>query len=252
MSRRPGAVPSEPPSILGGVTARRSPFALLAASLSAALLAVSLVGCTAAGPSPFAATGHPTPTPTAPQRQVVAAAIGDSIAIGNGVPADDAWPLLVADHFGWTLSDFAESAAGFTAPGLNTHIFDDQVSAVIRLHPDVVIVGATRNDVFAPTATLRTAATAALQRLRAALPDARIIGVSALWGSDQMPSQVPVISATVKAAVLGVGGMWVDLGQPFAGHPELVQKDHVHPTVTGQQLIAKRIVAAITPQLAKG
>ena len=176
-------------------------------------------------------------------------AIGDSIAIGNGVPAEDAWPLLVADRLGWTLTDFGESAAGFTVKGLNTHTFDDQVSATIRLRPDVVIVAATRNDLFASTASLRTAATAALERLRSALPEARIIGVSALWGSDPTPAQVPVISRTVQAAVLDVGGSWVELGQPFAGHPELLISDQVHPTVEGQQLIADAVVRSIDSQL---
>ncbi|WP_285117175.1 GDSL-type esterase/lipase family protein [Leifsonia sp. fls2-241-R2A-40a] len=229
------------------MTARRSPLALLIA----ALVSVSLVGCTAAAGNPFSTTSTPVPTPTSSQHSVTAAAIGDSIAIGNGVPAEDAWPLLVAQRFGWTLSDFGESAAGFTAKGLNTHIFDDQVSAVIRVHPDVVIVGATRNDVFAPTATLKQAATAALQRLRAALPKAKIIGVSALWGSDATPAQIPVISQTVKAAVLSVGGSWVELGQPFTGHPELVLADHVHPTVQGQKLLADRISRVIAADLAK-
>ncbi|WP_374010844.1 SGNH/GDSL hydrolase family protein [Leifsonia sp. LS-T14] len=233
------------------MTTRRSargPFATVL--LAATALAVVLTGCTPAGPAVFTPDATASPSPTAaPRAPLTAAAIGDSIAIGNGVPADDAWPLLVADHFGWTLSDFAESAAGFTAPGLNTHIFNDQVSAVIRLHPDVVIVGATRNDVFAPTATLDTAATAAMQRLRTALPHARIIGVSALWGSDPTPDQIPVISATVKEAVLGVGGSWVDLGQPFTGHPELVLADHVHPTVEGQELLAQKVITAVQSQL---
>ena len=228
----------------------RSPLARLAAAVtSAVLIAASLVACSTAAPTPpTASDARAASAPTASSKSVIAAAIGDSIAIGNGVPAEDAWPLLVAQHFGWTLSDFAESAAGFTAPGLNTHIFNDQVSAVIRVHPDVVIVGATRNDVFASPAALSTAATAALKRLHAALPHARIVGVSALWGSDPTPAEVPVISQTVKAAVLAVGGFWVDLGQPFAGHPELVLADHVHPTVEGQKLLAQRVSDAIAAQ----
>ncbi|WP_244528290.1 MULTISPECIES: SGNH/GDSL hydrolase family protein [unclassified Leifsonia] len=229
---------------------RRTPLARLTAAVtSAVFIAASLAACTSGAPTtPTASDARTTSAPTASSKPVIAAAIGDSIAIGNGVPAEDAWPLLVAQHFGWTLSDFAESAAGFTAPGLNTHIFNDQVSAVIRVHPDVVIVGATRNDVFASPATLSAAATAALDRLHAALPHARIIGVSALWGSDPAPAEVPVISQTVKAAVLAVGGSWVDLGQPFAGHPELVLADHVHPTVEGQKLLAQRVSSAIAAQ----
>ncbi|MDR6970236.1 SGNH/GDSL hydrolase family protein [Leifsonia shinshuensis] len=230
------------------MTTRRSPLASVAALLAAALLGVSLVGCMAATQAAPTAEPVPVPSPTSTPRPVIAAAIGDSIAIGNGVPAEDAWPLLVAQRFGWTLSDFGESAAGFTVPGLNTHTFDDQVSAAIRVHPDVVLVGATRNDLFAPTSTLKADATAALRRLRTALPDARIIGVSALWGSEPAPAQVAVISATVRDAVLDVGGSWVSLGQPFSGRDELVLADHVHPTVAGQRMLATTIANSIAAQ----
>ncbi|MGO4535589.1 SGNH/GDSL hydrolase family protein [Leifsonia sp. 2MCAF36] len=230
---------------------RRRARGLLAALLSAAALATALAGCTPAGrnasPAGAVTAGSHSSDISMPTA-VTAAAIGDSIAIGNGVPAEDAWPLLVADHFGWTLSDFAETGAGFTQPGLNTHVFNDQVSAAIRVHPSVVIVGATRNDVFASTAALKKAATAALKRLRTALPHARIIGVSALWGSEPPPSQIPVISATVRDSVVAVGGSWVEIGQPFLGHRDLVRADHVHPTVEGQKLLARTIEHAIAAQ----
>ena len=244
-------VPRGEAAILTGVTSRRLLRARLATLLAAGLAAAALTGCTASGQAAMSdPSSSATPSPTrSASKPVIAAAIGDSIAIGNGVPAEDAWPLLVADHFGWTLSDFAESAAGFTAPGLNTHIFDDQVSAVLRVQPDVVLIGATRNDVFASTQGLKDAATAALKRLRVGLPHARIIGVGPLWGSDTPPAQIAVIDATVKQVVLDAGGSWVELGQPFTGHPELVLKDHVHPTVEGQKLIAKKIVDGISPQL---
>lgn len=234
-----------------GVTTRRSPLALLATALiTASLVTASLAGCSVAGENGARAGTEPAPTATADQRPVTAVAIGDSIAIGNGVPAEDAWPLLTARRLGWTLTDLGESAAGFTVKGLNTHTFDDQVSATIRLHPDVIIVAATRNDVFASTPALKSAATAALQRLRTALPDARIIGVGPLWGSQQPPAQIAVISTTVKAVVLGVGGSWVELGQPFTGHPELLIADQVHPTVEGQHLLADTIAAQIAAQTA--
>ncbi|SEA88770.1 GDSL-like Lipase/Acylhydrolase family protein [Leifsonia sp. 21MFCrub1.1] len=231
------------------VRSRRPRSPLLAAFLALAIGTV-LSACTAFGGASSPTVGShsttaPSPSATASPRTVTAAAIGDSIAIGYGVPASDAWPLLAADRLGWTLNDFAESGAGFTVPGLNTHTFDDQVSAVIRLHPDVVIVGATRNDVSAATPALDRAARAALHRLRDALPHARIIGVSALWGSDPAPAQVPVISRTVREAVLDVGGSWVELGQPFEGHPGLLISDQVHPTVEGQRLIAGAVVRAI-------
>jgi acyl-CoA thioesterase I len=218
-----------------------------------AATALALTGCAVVGTTPTAPpTTSPTPSAVATPAPVTAVAIGDSIAIGYGVPAQDAYPLLVADHYGWTLTDLAESAAGFTVKGLNTHIFDDQVSAAIRLHPDVVLIAATRNDVFAQTAALQEAADAALKRLRVALPHARIIGVSALWGTTEMPAQVPVVSETVRSAVLGVGGSWVDLGQPLSADPSIVLADQVHPTVEGQQRLAALIETGLSKQLIRG
>ncbi len=54
-----------------------------------------------------------------------------------------------------------------------------------------------------------------------------------------MPSpQTPVVAGIVRTAVLSVGGHWVDVGQPFQGRLDLVQKDDIHPTADGQKLLA--------------
>lgn len=232
--------------MLWGVTNRR-PRHRVATALLAGALALSTVGCTAAGGQ----AAQPTATTTAESRSPTAAAIGDSIAIGYGVPADDAWPLLVAKRLGWDLTDLADSASGFTRKGGSSHTFDDQVSAVIRLRPDIVVVGATRNDVDAPPATLKAAATSALERLRAALPDARIIGVSPIWGADAPTAQLGSVRATVRTAVLDVGGSWVDIGQPFTGHPELLI-DSKHPTVDGQEEVATAVAEKVAALIARG
>ncbi|NUU06757.1 SGNH/GDSL hydrolase family protein [Leifsonia sp. C5G2] len=226
----------------------RRPRHLLATALLAGALVLSTAGCTATGGQ--AAQPTATATATAEPRPVTAAAIGDSIAIGYGVPADDAWPLLVARRLGWNLTDLADSASGFTRKGGSSHTFDDQVSAVIRLRPEIVIVAATRNDVDAPPATLAAAATSALERLRAALPDTRIIGVSPIWGADTPTPQVGTVRAAVRAAVLDVRGSWVDLGQPFTGHPELLI-DGKHPTVAGQQQVATAVADKVAALLSR-
>lgn len=224
--------------MLSAVFAR--PITRIAAAAIAAIVITVTAGCTSlAGGAPLTATPSPSPAASGvSDAPVRAAAIGDSIAIGNGVPYDDAWPFLVAKEFGWTLSDFADSASGFIAPGLNTHTYEAQVSQAIALRPQVVIVAATRNDTLGSTVALKNTATAQLQRLRTALPDAVIIGVGPIWGAGQPTPQTPVVGKIVKAAVLSVDGTWIDVGQPFQNRLDLVQKDHVHPTVAGQQLLA--------------
>ncbi|MEJ1229601.1 MAG: hypothetical protein WDM88_01560 [Galbitalea sp.] len=45
--------------------------------------------------------------------------------------------------------------------------------------------------------------------------------------------------------VAAVGGEYLDIGQPLAGHREWLQFDDVHPTVQGQQVLAQAITAAL-------
>lgn len=177
-----------------------------------------------------------------------AAVIGDSIAIGWNVPAEDAWPLIAAERLGWNLTDLAEGAAGFTKPGVNTHDFDDQVSAAIRLRPQVVIIAATRNDAAtattAPT-TVKTATQNAIDRLSNALPHTTIIGMGAVWGAIPPPSTASVMDDALKSAVVGAGGHWLAIGQTFLGRADLMQTDGVHPNTAGQTLLGKTVADAI-------
>lgn len=207
--------------------------------------ALALAGCTALPTS----DASPTPTSTT-ATQPVAVAIGDSIAIGVGVPAEDSWPLVAASRLGWNLTDFGEGGAGFTTQGVNTHVFDDQVSAAIRLRPQIVIVAATRNDAYAlstgtPAATLRKATTAAIDRLAAALPGTTIVGMGSVWGATAAPATANVVDSALKSAVLSVRGHWLTVGPIFLGHPSLMQKDGVHPTLEGQALLGRAVADAI-------
>lgn len=235
-----------------GTTGRRPALARRAAALLAVVAALALTGCSAfpsAGPvstpSPTATNGGTAGTvPAGP----TAAVIGDSIAVGWNVPAADAWPLVAATRLGWNLTDFAEGGAGFTRPGVNTHDFDDQVSAVIRLRPQIVIVAATVNDAAtaasSPT-TVKQSTAAAIERLSAALPDTTIIGLGAVWGSTKPPASASVIDDALKTAVLSAGGHWLAIGQTFLGRADLMQPDDVHPNSAGQELLGRTVADAI-------
>lgn len=234
-------------------TARRGSTVRVAAAALAAATALLLSGCATSSTDSLststpsgAATSRPQTTTTGMPTAVV---IGDSIAIGMGVPADDAWPLVAATRLGWNLTDFAESGAGFTRPGVNTHLFDDQVSATIRLHPQVVIVAATRNDIRSATsdpASLNAATSAAIDRLTIALPNATLIGMGAVWGATPPPSAASVIDDALRSAVLHAGGHWLDLGQPFTGRTDLLLADGVHPTSAGQSLLGRKVAEAVS------
>ncbi|MEY9854387.1 lysophospholipase L1-like esterase [Leifsonia sp. EB41] len=131
---------------------------------------------------------------------------------------------------------------------MNTHDFDDQVSAAIRLRPQVVIVAATRNDAAtaasAPGTVTRDTA-AAIDRLSTALPHTTIIGIGSVWGATAAGRTATVVDEALKSAVLGVGGHWLPLGQTFLGQPTLLQADGIHPTSAGQELLGRTVADAI-------
>ena len=236
---------------MAGSTRRGGRIRLAATAVVAATLLL-LSGCSLTSidsrASSTPSTTAPSPAHTTTTGMPSAAVIGDSIAIGWNVPADDAWPLIAADRLGWNLTDLGEGGAGFTKPGVNSHDFDDQVSAAIRLRPQVVIIAATINDaataLVAP-GTVKTETRAAVDRLANALPDTTIIGMGAVWGATAAPTVASVMDDALKNAVLGAGGHWLAIGQTFLGRADLMQTDGIHPNAAGQALLGRTVADAI-------
>jgi acyl-CoA thioesterase-1 len=151
--------------------------AVTATAFSALLLgAIALSGCTTVSSVPGVAVGpavkgkdHPT-----------VAVIGDSIESGTGLRPAEAWPALVAVDRRWELENYSVPGAGFVAQGGDEQDFGAQVDQAIALRADVVLIGASDNDLGRDVSAVSAAMTAALERLRTALPHARILGFNAL------------------------------------------------------------------------
>ncbi|NEN06698.1 SGNH/GDSL hydrolase family protein [Diaminobutyricibacter tongyongensis] len=176
---------------------------------------------------------------------VTAVAIGDSISHGRGVLPAQAWPEQVASTRKWALDDVAISGSGFVKEGWGGFTYDAQVDTALKLHPRIVLIAATRNDLTIGDQLLRAKTTQLLARIRSALPDATIVGTSAIWGDDRPPVRLSAVDALVRQAVIGVGGTFLDLGLPLAGHPELLQADHIHPNAAGQSVVAGVVERAL-------
>ena len=233
----------------------RTRIALLGpAALTVALLA--LAGCSAAPTArplaadprstavaaPAAGTGHADDT-----EPVDAVAIGDSIAFGKGVAPSQAWPALIAAEHGWRLTDLAVSGAGFVKPGWNGTTYRQQVDQALRLHPEVIMLAATRNDREQDPAQVTANADGMLRELRERFPDATIIGVTGIWGSDQPPATMTTVDGIVGDAVRDVNGTWLDIGFPLVGHQNLLQPDGIHPNPAGQKVVAQTIESKLRP-----
>ena len=211
----------------------------LAVTAHSALLlgASALSGCTTASSAPGVAVGpavsgngHPT-----------VAVIGDSIESGAGLRPAEAWPALVAVDRQWELENYSVPGAGFVTHGDDEQDFGAQVDQAIALRADMVLIGASDNDLGRDVYTVSAAMTAAVERLRTALPHARILGFNALTGEASDDDLAPLNEA-LHDAVTAVGGHWLDLGQPYRGQAGLVQNDGEHPTPAGQQAIAAAVL----------
>jgi Lysophospholipase L1 and related esterases len=203
-----------------------------------------LAGCSlgAAG-SASGATAISTPTPASHHVVVV---IGDSITGGHGLAPDQAWPVLLARKQGWALTNLGTDGAGFRQQGSSGETYDAQVSDAAELHPDLVIVSGSTNDLGQSADDLMTVTRAEMAKLRAALPHATIVATSTIWSDTDAPPQVDSISDQVRTAAEQVHGIYIDIGQPLFGHPELMQSDDVHPTAAGQRVLADAIDKALT------
>lgn len=209
------------------------PLATLATALAALLLGtVALSGCAAAS-GPGLALG----ATVNGGRHPVVAIVGDSIESGLGLEPFEAWPALVAVDRRWGLQNFSEPGAGFVAVGPSNQDFEGQIDQAIAAKADVVLIGASDNDLGQDTATVAKAMAAAVERLSDALPKAHLVGYNALTGEASDSDLAPLDDA-LRTVITAAGGRWVDLGQPYRGQLGLVQDDGEHPTLEGQQAIA--------------
>ena len=53
------------------------------------------------------------------------------------------------------------------------------------------------------------------------------------------------IDEQVRTALLAVNGIYLDIGQPRAGHRSWLHTDEIHPTARGQQQLATVVAGSI-------
>jgi acyl-CoA thioesterase-1 len=119
------------------------------------------------------------------------------------------------------------------------------VEKAANLHPDIVLISGSSNDLGIADDKLSGATIAAMKELRNENPHAKIVGISTVWGDTLTPAQIDDINDQVRGAVDAVGGIYLDIGQPLAGHRDWLQADDVHPTAKGQRVLANAIRGAL-------
>jgi len=187
-------------------------------------------------------TASPTPTPTLPPFTVDSdvVTIGDSIMAGYGLDdAADAWPTLLGQQTGAEVANDSCSGAGFVSVGDCGTDFAGLVQRAVTAKPELVVVQSSDNDFGSDPTAVAQATQQTVSQIHQALPDATIVGFSTMWDQPgDVPAEVAQTSTALQQAVTSVGGTYIDVGQPLAGHADWLQADSEHPTVAGQQVLA--------------
>lgn len=184
--------------------------------------------------------------PAPPAKVVI---LGDSYTVGVGGDGT-AWPSTVATELGWEVVNLAAGGTGYaTDAGMagcgREHCGDYlEQSKAIAEAPDVIITAGGRND---SSKLIGAAALKLFTSLHERFPKAKIIAISP-WADDDPPTAGLTESTTaLRAAAEKAGVDYVDSGQPFVGHPELISADGIHPNAAGYA----RLSAVLAPLLAK-
>lgn len=201
---------------------------------------------TAANPGPIA---HPAPAPT-PDTRPLLVCFGDSLTAGFGTNPGQSYPDFLQedlDKAGYHYHVVNQGVSGATSKDGVLRL-----PAVLALHPAAVIVEFGGNDGLRglPVPAMR----ANLDRILAALKasGAKILIAGIILPPDYGPDYVNQFIATYPA----LGAKYQAPVYPFLlkgvyGVPGMMQRDNIHATAQGNQIVAKNLLPAVEPLLRK-
>lgn len=186
------------------------------------------------------------------------AVIGDSYTEGSGEggTGPNSWPqlaqgLLASEGIGVVADVAAEGAAGYGHIGLGGDLFRDLATRVVRPDDALVVFFGSRNDEPVDPVTFVALAAATLLQARLTAPAARFLVIGPLWPIQEPPLAVLRIRDTLRDLAGLIGAVFVDpiAEDWFAGRPDLIGKDGIHPNDAGHVYMADKIAPFMYDQL---
>jgi acyl-CoA thioesterase-1 len=175
---------------------------------------------------------------------------GTSLTAGLGLEPDSAYPMLIQrkiDSAGLPFDVTNAGVSGETSAGLL-----DRLDWLLRGDFRVLVLETGANDGLrgVPTATLRANLAAALDRIKAARPDAKIVVVQ----MEALPNLGPKYAAEFHSLYRDVTRAKGVTLIPFlldsvAGRRDLNQGDGVHPNDRGEHIVAGNVWRGLKPVL---
>ncbi|MBY3791308.1 SGNH/GDSL hydrolase family protein [Rhodococcus fascians] len=228
------------------MTARRT--VLISIAVSVLVVAFSgIVGWQIGSRSEAPQAATPPPV-SIPDSVPVVAFLGDSYSKGIGASSNgQRWTTLVSAEMGWSELNLAEGGSGYTTSYLGQKTdYGIKLDVVAAAQPDVVVVSGGRNDYEAGTASVTGAVASSLfAAIKAAAPNTEVIVTSPIWDSTEPPAEFATLIDGVKAATASAEARYVDIGEPLADHPDMIDPDGLHPNNGGHQIIASAVVSAL-------
>jgi len=186
------------------------------------------------------------------------AIIGDSYTAGSadGGNGPSSWPalagqLLAREGVEVDADIAAEGGAGYGQRGSRGSIFQDLTAQAARRNDALVVFFGSRNDEPVDPQTFPALAAGTFQLARFAAPGAKILVIGPPWPTASPPPAVLKIRDSLRDQATLAGATFIDpIGQGwFAGLPNLIGPDGVHPTDAGHAYLAEKIAPLIFDQL---
>lgn len=160
---------------------------------------------------------------------------GASLAMDQ---VQDRWPTLVSRHFGWREVNAGCSGSGYTQTGQSCTTYRERVDRMLEEDPEVIVVSGGISDLGSTRGEIEAAVQATFRTLADTFPDARIYAIGAVGSAPLDTLSVAELNQIVADQSAKVGAVYVDLGDPLAGRPDLLSVDG-HPNAQGHAVIAE-------------
>lgn len=202
------------------------------------LMYLSATSC-ASEPQPVPAT--PPPAAPSPAAEPLVVFLGDSLTAGYGLPAELAFPALVADELRDRRRPVRFVNAGVS--GDTTTGALERLDWVLKQRPDVLVVALGVNDAFRGQPVGRVEANLRAIVRRAKSSGARVLILGMRLPTNYGPDYADAFGALYERVA---DDEEVDL-MPFlldgvGGHPELNLDDGIHPNEAGQRIVAANVL----------
>jgi lysophospholipase L1-like esterase len=212
-------------------------------------LAVLSMLASAAFPGPAHAM-TPGPTASAERGQPRALFFGDSYFVGGGCSPDAKRGMahLAGTELGYRTTVRGAGGTGFVAANpdydLPPYLEQIQDGALDLRNPKLVVIEGGSNDVGRPVGQVREHARKILRIAAHKYPRALLVLVGPLDPYGGYDDSIPIRNA-LRGVARRLEVPFIDDMTWFAGHPEWLCDDYVHPTYAAQGELGKRLAKAL-------